>query len=759
MNDVIELVQGTYGISGNGNSRFYYGSSEPYSIVIKGGYSSGCSSREMNPANTILDGEGIEQGDAGVLYLYDWGSSPYTKLIVEGVTVENGKSYNGGGLSAYTNNGDITLTSNLIRDNIANYYAGVYTASGYGGIILTNNIITGNTASNYGGGVYAYSYQGKTDIVNNTIMDNSVPFYGGLAGGIYLRLDSNTAESNIYNNIIWGNTASYGGDIFVDNWAGGTVKVYNNDFDPAKVSGIFTSEGNNINIDPVFVDAANGDYHLTAGSPCIDEGNNAAPSLPSTDFEGDGRVLGIAPDIGADEHRAPDVFISPTSCDFGNINVGSSSAQTFIISNTGTADLLIGIISITSTNASEFIIQNDNCSGQTIAPPPGTCTVYIIFSPTSTGAKSAILSITSNDPDENPLNVNLNGAGVDTTPPSGSIMINSGDTYTNSISVTLTLSASDPSGVSQLCVSNTTSCSLWETYTTPKAWTLLSGDGTKTVYVWFKDGAGNANTTPYSDSIIFDATAPSNGTLSATPGNAQVSLSWTGFLDSTSGIGSYKLVYSTSGTPGSCSSGIQIYSGSGNSYTHSSLTNGTTYYYRVCAIDNAGNVSTGATSSAKPEAPISNITANPASLYFASVNVGKSSIKTVAVSNTGTTNLEIGTIEITGTNASEFSILNDTCSGQTIAPSGTCRVDVRFSPASGIPARFSMVEYFKQAMSLLTPTGYKQTKSAILSIPSNDPDTPTLEVLLSGKGYATMMQRILDIQKVWQRSLFPSAGK
>jgi hypothetical protein len=157
---------------------------------------------------------------------------------------------------------------------------------------------------------------------------------------------------------------------------------------------------------------------------------------------------------------------------------------------------------------------------------------------------------------------------------------------------------------------------------------------------------------------------------------------------------------------------------------------------------------------------VPDISVNPVSINFGSVNVCSTSVpQTITISNTCTADLVIGTITPTGTNASEFRKQNDNCSGQTIAPSGTCTVDVRFSPKSGTPEKFSMVEYFKQAMSLLTPGAYKQSKSAILNIPSNDPDMPILEVPLSGKGYSTMMQRILDLQKFWQRSLFPSAGK
>src|SRR3989338_7509776 len=100
--------------------------------------------------------------------------------------------------------------------------------------------------------------------------------------------------------------------------------------------------------------------------------------------------------------------------------------------------------------------------------------------------------------------------------------------------------------------------------------------------------------------VANDTTSPTDGTLSATGGNSQVSLSWSGFTDSGSGLGSYKLVYSTSSTPSSCSSGTQIWTGTGTSYTHTGLTNGITYYYRICATDNAGNISSGATASGTP---------------------------------------------------------------------------------------------------------------------------------------------------------------
>jgi hypothetical protein len=124
------------------------------------------------------------------------------------------------------------------------------------------------------------------------------------------------------------------------------------------------------------------------------------------------------------------------------------------------------------------------------------------------------------------------------------------------------------------------------------------------VYVWFKDKWGNVNPAPYSDTIFIDTTAPANGAVAGTPGNTQVTLNWSGFSDPLSGIGSYTVVYATgSYPPYSCSNGTAIYTRTDTSFIHTGRTNGTTYAYRVCAIDKAGNMSSGATARAKPVGP------------------------------------------------------------------------------------------------------------------------------------------------------------
>ena len=61
-----------------------------------------------------------------------------------------------------------------------------------------------------------------------------------------------------------------------------------------------TPGAHDISADPLLVDPAHGDFHLSPGSPCIDAGDPV--HYPGTDFEGDPRPQGPAPDIGADEY-------------------------------------------------------------------------------------------------------------------------------------------------------------------------------------------------------------------------------------------------------------------------------------------------------------------------------------------------------------------------------------------------------------------------------------------------------------------------
>lgn len=103
---------------------------------------------------------------------------------------------------------------------------------------------------------------------------------------------------------------------------------------------------------------------------------------------------------------------------------------------------------------------------------------------------------------------------LDTTPPSGTISINGGAAYTNTTSVTLTLSATDAgSGVGQMRFSNdNASWSGWEAFAASKTWTLSGGDGTKTVYVQFRDNLSNTSGS-ISDTIVLDTVLPAGTVL------------------------------------------------------------------------------------------------------------------------------------------------------------------------------------------------------------------------------------------------------
>ncbi|WP_160397671.1 S-layer homology domain-containing protein [Paenibacillus sp. MMS18-CY102] len=99
---------------------------------------------------------------------------------------------------------------------------------------------------------------------------------------------------------------------------------------------------------------------------------------------------------------------------------------------------------------------------------------------------------------------------IDKTESDGTVTINNGDTYTTDTDVDLTITNPDGTAVQMQFSNDGTAWSGWETLASTSAWTLDSGDGSKTVSIQLKDAAGNVYTT--SDTITLDTTPP-DGTL------------------------------------------------------------------------------------------------------------------------------------------------------------------------------------------------------------------------------------------------------
>ena len=193
---------------------------------------------------------------------------------------------------------------------------------------------------------------------------------------------------------------------------------------------------------------------------------------------------------------------------------------------------------------------------------------------------------------------------LDTEKPTGNtISINSNATYTQSTGVTLTLSSS---GATEMCISNTNSCTSWEPYATSKSWALTNNDGNKTVYVWYKDLAGNISDSA-NDSITLDSAAPSNNSVSINNNDAYTTgISVTLTLKST---GATKMCISNSST---CSSYVDYVTS--YSWTLSSGLGSKTVY--VYFKDDAGNVSSVVTDTINLYSAISTVPSQSGTLTY-----------------------------------------------------------------------------------------------------------------------------------------------
>ncbi len=105
------------------------------------------------------------------------------------------------------------------------------------------------------------------------------------------------------------------------------------------------------------------------------------------------------------------------------------------------------------------------------------------------------------------------------------------------------------------------------------------------------------------------------------------------------------------------------------------------------------------------------ISITPVAYDFGQIALSTSSQSQVfSVLNRGLSNLQIGTVGLAGQEPGQFLLQENTCSNTALSPGAACMIGVVFSPLS------------------------LGTHSAILSVPSNDPSTPQIDLSLSGTG-------------------------
>lgn len=294
----------------------------------------------VNPANPAT-GAGI----------YISNSSP---SFIEVDVIGNYASYVGGGIDFRNNSEIFLLDVRVIGNYSAQNGAGIY---GYlSSAILENVIISDNVSEQTGGGFDSYAC--PSIIFKNLEVSNNSAIYSG--GGMSLgNFGVDVGVYDFENVLFYGNRAGHsGGGLFCNNsnisfkhatFVDNIANYYNDPVNTHHGGGISTwdsnvsavnsivrgnylndesqdiekrntgqfllshsnigelwgvsSAGGNMNVDPLFVNPASGDYSLSSDSPCIDAGTSFFQAFGNTVLDlSESSYNGSAPDMGAFEY-------------------------------------------------------------------------------------------------------------------------------------------------------------------------------------------------------------------------------------------------------------------------------------------------------------------------------------------------------------------------------------------------------------------------------------------------------------------------
>ncbi|WP_177421177.1 choice-of-anchor D domain-containing protein [endosymbiont of Lamellibrachia barhami] len=469
------------------------------------------------------------------------------------------------------------------------------------------------------------------------------------------------------------------------------------------------------------------------------------------------------PDITVTDSVAP---IDDLTVAFGDVTEMTTADQTVTVTNDGNADLTIGNIGALDALVAPFSILNDTCSTQTLTPA-ANCSLTVRFSPPSTGAFSDTFDIPSDDPDENPVTVDVDGTGIglavpditvtDTVAPLDDLAIAFGNvtqattsdetvTITNDGNADLTIGnigALDVLVAPFSILNDTCStqilapaaiCTLTVRFE-PTAigafvdsFDIPSDDADEATVTINLAGTGTVALVP--DITVTDSVVPAED-LQVPFGNVIEGVSSDQIVTITND-GTADLILGQIAQANPLAAPFSILNDTCSAQTltpAASCTLTVRFAPTVIGISNDSfdilsndpdeatvTINLTGTGVAAP-VPVPDITVTDSvaptgdlQVPFGSVTEGAASNKIVTITNDGTADLTLVQIALVNPLAAPFSILNDTCSAQTLTPAASCTLTVRFAP---------------------TVAG---TFNDSFDIPSDDPDEGSVTVNLSGTG-------------------------
>jgi predicted outer membrane repeat protein len=256
-------------------------------------------SGSLTISNSIISNY-ITSGPGGGIYCSSSGEAMISTCKFSGNETTNG---NGGAI--YCTLGKVTLYACKLINNTASNGngGGIYCIdSGINKLTLINCLMANNSAnssSGIGGAIYIRA--SDCDIYCSSLINNTA---GVASQSIFAtRSDTSSSTMNISNSIIWCNTGAVNSFLSIYRYT--VYSNYNFYKESATVNspaGFYSSNDVKVFTDPLLSDTLNGDFTLTASSPCINAGrNDLIPTNVATDIAGNPRVVNGTVDIGAYE--------------------------------------------------------------------------------------------------------------------------------------------------------------------------------------------------------------------------------------------------------------------------------------------------------------------------------------------------------------------------------------------------------------------------------------------------------------------------